>query len=630
MHRDHDRYKVLTRRAAMLAGGKVLLVSALAGRLYYLQVVESDRYVLLAEENRINLRLLPPPRGRIVDRFGEPLAVNRQNYRVLVVAEQARDVGQILEAVGRVVPLSDYDHQRVLKEAGRKRAFVPITVKENLSWQEVSRIEVNAPDLPGVIIEVGQTRFYPHRHRVAHLLGYVGAVSESELTGEPLLELPDFRIGKNGIEKQYELALRGTAGTSQLEVNAVGRVIQELERDDGMPGQEIALTIDIELQEFAAQRLQGESGAVVALDIHTGEVLALVSSPSYDPNGFTEGLSTADWRALSSDPRAPLSNKAVAGQYAPGSTFKLMVALAALESGVIGAGHRAFCPGHLELGDSRFHCWRRHGHGWMDMISAIEQSCDVFFYDVALRVGVDRIAEMCERFGLGQALGLDVPGESRGLIPTKAWKLATTGTPWQKGETAVTGIGQGFVLTTPLQLAVMTARLVNGGFAVTPHCARDSIEADQVSPRTRKPVAPIGVSARSLAVMRQGMVAVVNSKRGTARGVRIKAPLYAMGGKTGTSQVRRISKREREQGVRKNEDLEWRSRDHALFIGFAPVDEPRYAVAVVVEHGGGGSKVAAPIARDVLLETQRRDPSGTSPTAGITPARPPADNGDAG
>jgi len=607
MHRDQDRQKLFNRRMAMLAGGKGLLLSALVGRMYFLQVIEADKYRTLADENRINLKLLPPPRGYIVDRRGIPIAVNRQNYRALVVREEAGDVEETLDRLGTVVHVGDSEKKRVLREVRRKRGFVPVTVRENLNWEEVARIEVNSPDLPGISIDEGQSRYYPYPHSTAHILGYVAAVSEKELTGDPLLELPGFRIGKAGVEKVYDLALRGTGGNSQVEVNAFGRVIRELSRTEGQPGVELGLTIDMELQQRITRRLGEDSASVVVMDVHTGDVLAMVSTPSFDPNNFNKGLSVDEWRALTSNPKAPLSNKSVAGQYAPGSTFKPVVALAALEKGVITPQTTVYCSGKTHLGDATFHCWKRYGHGKMDLQNAIAQSCDVYFYEIAKRTGIDAIASMAERLGIGHRLGIDIPGERSGLAPTREWKQATLGVPWQMGETLIAGIGQGYVLSTPLQLAVMTSRLVNGGYAVTPHLTRQLVTADEVKPRGKPQFERIGVSANHLEIVRKAMDAVVNGPRGTARGAAIHEAGLEMGGKSGTAQVRRITKAEREQGVRKNEDLPWLERDHALFIAFAPVDKPRYAVAVVVEHGGGGSSVAAPIAKDVLEAVQKMD-----------------------
>jgi penicillin-binding protein 2 len=614
---DSERSKTLTRRTLLVGGAQMLLLSGLAGRLYYLQIVESARYRMLAEDNRINLRLLTPPRGRILDRYGVPIADNQQNYRVVLVREQARDVKATLDSLSGTVELSEYDYERILREALRKRAFVPVAVKDFLSWEQVSRIEVNAPDLPGVSIEVGRTRSYPRSESMTHILGYVAAVSEREQTGDPLLELPDFRIGKQGIEKEYDLQLRGSAGNSHLEVNALGRVIREVKREEGKPGKDLVLTVDAELQKFTHERLMGERGAAaVVMDVENGDVLALASVPSYDPNLFNKGLTGAAWHALINDSLAPLTNKAIAGQYAPGSTFKMMVALAGLESG-ISPLDTAYCPGFLRLGNARFHCWKRGGHGRVDMYDGIKRSCDVFFYELARKVGIDRIAEMANRFGLGAPVGIDLPGERGGMIPTRAWKKATLGEPWQGGETLVSAIGQGFVLSTPLQLAVMVARIANGGYAVTPRLTRLTGDKSDKKPDdpadTASAFPSLGISEASMRVIHTAMDLVSNNPRGTAYRARIKEEGWELAGKTGTSQVRRITMAERAAGIVKNKDLPWRRRDHALFVAYAPVHRPRYACAVVVEHGGGGSKVAAPIVRDILIETQRRDPAAVPP-----------------
>ena len=607
MPRDGDREKLFGRRVAMLAGGKFVLLSTLVGRMYYLQVVESERYKTLADENRISLRLLAPPRGRIVDRFGVPMAVNRQNYQVVVVSADTDDVETTLDRLGKIIHIGEGERRRIRRDIRRKRRFVPVTVRANLSWREVARIEVNAPDLPGVMINVGQSRYYPHGEETVSVLGYVAAVSEGETEADPLLQLPGFRIGKAGVEKIYDIALRGSGGSSQVEVNALGRVIKELRRREGQPGAEVNLTVDLELQRLVSERLKDESAAVVVLDVNSGAVLAMVSTPSFDPNAFNKGLSTEQWKVLSSNPRAPLINKTIGGQYPPGSTFKMVVALAGLEKGAITPATKFFCPGSLKLGNAKFHCWKKGGHGNLDLEGAIVQSCDVYIYELAKRTGIERIGAMAHKLGMGRQTGLDLPGERRGLVPSPEWKLAEVGVPWQAGETLLTGIGQGYVLATPLQLAVMTAQLANGGFQVVPHVTRDIVTRDGILPRPPREPSSLGVFPAHLQVVSRALAAVVNSPRGTAFRSRIRQAGFEMGGKTGTVQVKRISKAEREHGVRKNRDLPWAQRDHAMFVGFAPIDAPRYAIAVVIEHGGGGASVAAPIGHDILLAAQRRN-----------------------
>lgn len=608
INRDNDRIRLFNRRAAVLGGGQALLISALVGRMYYLQVIEADRYRMLAEENRINMRLLPPPRGRVLDRFGEALAVNRQNFRVLIVSEQTRDVVSTLDALAAVIDLSEYDRDRVQKEVRRRRSFVPVTVRENLNWEEMASIQVNAPDLPGVIVDEGLTRHYPQNQTAAHVLGYVSSVDEDDLTGDPLLQLPGFRIGKAGMEQKFDLALRGAGGTSQVEVNALGRVIRELERKEGEAGTDLMLTLDERLQRFASERLGAESAASVVMDIHTGEVLVMASTPSYDPNAFNRGLSQREWNALSGDPRAPMTNKAISGQYSPGSTFKMVVAMAALEQGAISPDQTVYCNGHTDLGSRRFHCWEKRGHGNMDMVQAIAQSCDVYFYDVAKRVGVDRIADMARRLGLGETTSVGLAGERGGLIPTEAWKRATVGESWQQGDTFNVGIGQGYVLTTPLQLAVMAARL-STGLAVEPVLTRQVMIDGTVVQRPPQAFEALTIDPAHIAVARRGMFEVLNGPRGTARASKLKSKDVQMSGKTGTTQVKRITMAQREAGLPDSDDVPWNERNHALFVAYAPEDNPRYALSVIVEHGGGGSSVAAPIARDIMTEVLRLDPS---------------------
>ena len=613
MQWDARRHKQFGRRAAILAGGQALLVACLSARLYQLQIRDADRYKVLADENRISLRLVAPPRGRILDRFGVPLADNRQDYHLVIVAEQAGDIEATLTALARLIALNDTDRQRVLREVRRKHSFVPVVIRANLDWDEMARIEVAVPELPGVSIEQGLTRHYPFGEIAAHAVGYVAAVSEQEMTGDPLLELPDFQIGKSGVEKSQDVALRGSAGTRQVEVNAFGRVVRELARADAKPEVDVAIGLDIAMQDFATRRCSGEQSiSTVLLDAVTGEVLALVSSPSFDPAMFSRGLSSATWQRLSTDPQHPLIDKTIAGVYPPGSTFKPMVALGALGAGVLTPETTITCPGYLRLGNAVFHCWRHGGHGTLRLRDAIKQSCDVFFYETARRLGIDRLAAMARRFGFGAILGMDVPGERPGTIPTREWKIATTGMGWQQGETLIAGIGQGSVLATPLQIATMVARLVTGQ-AIVPHLVRASGTMAPGGDPSVTDFPSLGVDPEALALVLDGMNAVVNEPGGTAYAARITEPGLAMGGKSGTSQVRQITQYERDHGLRKNDEIAWKERDHALFVGFAPVGGARYVCATVVEHGGGGSAIAGPICRDILRTVQQRNPARRIP-----------------
>jgi penicillin-binding protein 2 len=588
------------RRALLLGALQAGVVGTLAFRMRTMQVEHADEYRLLSEGNSIKIRLLPPARGLIFDRNGYLLAGNEPNYRVTITREDAGDVAKVLGQLRRLITVSDDEAEDLLAEIRRRSPTAPFTVADRLSWEEFSRIAVNAPALPGVTPEVGLSRFYPRGADCAHVLGYVGPVSDFDLgrieDPDPLLRIPKFQLGKVGIEAKLEPALRGKAGTRRVEVNSAGREMRELSRDVGEPGEVLQLTVDYRLQNYVQARLGAESASAVVMDVTNGDVLAVCSAPSFNPNLFVRGISTANYRALSEDDHRPLADKTVQGLYPPGSTYKMVTALAALEAGVITPDEKIRCPGFVELGGRRFHCWRTAGHGNINLQQSLEQSCDVFYYEVSQRVGIDKISDMARRLGLGVRHELPMSAVAEGLAPTQEWKRRRYGRDWVIGDTLNATIGQGYVLTSPLHLAVMTARIASGR-EVVPRLvrSRDGVELDPGTAPLLQ-ISPVGLEA-----VRQGMEAVVNSGRGTANGSRIVAADMRMAGKTGTSQVRNISVAERADGVTANDDLPWAQRDHALFVAFAPVDAPRYAVAVVVEHGGGGSAVAAPLARDMLL-----------------------------
>ncbi|MCB1555913.1 MAG: penicillin-binding protein 2 [Alphaproteobacteria bacterium] len=609
--REDDRHKTFTRRAVLIGAAQGGLLALLGGRLAWLQIAQGQRYKTLSDNNRINVKMLPPSRGVIVDRFGEPLAVNGQNFRALIVPEQTDDLETALLKLSTLIPLSDKDIQTALKRAKNTAAFVPIEIRENLAWEDVARIEVNLPDLPGIAIDVGEIRNYPLSSATAHLIGYVGAVSAADLAADkdPALRLPGFRIGKTGIEKTYDKELRGGAGSAEVEVNVAGREVRELTRALGRPGADVTLSIDARLQKDTQDRLSAQkSASAVIMDAQTGAVYALVSFPAFDPNVLTHGISAEQWEDLLADPGLPLNNKAVGGQYPPGSTFKMVTALAALEENVITRNTSVQCPGYYDYGGNRFHCWKSWGHGRMDLVDALAESCDTFFYKISTEIGIDRLASYAHKLGLGDKLGFDLTEERPGLMPDKDWKMGHFGEQWRAGETVVASIGQGYIQTTPLQLAVMTARLVNGGHAVRPWIAGmlGGVGSDMIGARWPS----LGFRKYNLDLIKTGMERVVNHPKGTAFKSRIEPQALRMGGKTGTAQVRRITQAQREEGTI-NENIPWEHRDHALFVGYAPIVNPRYICAVVVEHGGSGSAAAAPIARDLLLKAQSYNPAAT-------------------
>lgn len=593
MNRDNDKGKILLTRALIMAGIMVVLLLGLIARLYYLQVVEGEKYKTLSDENRISTRVLVPPRGRVYDRNGELLAENMQNFQALIIAEQTPDIDTTLERFKKIIPLSESEEQRIRRDIKNNRRFMPVKLKDNLFFDEIAKLQLYAPDLPGVVIDEGLNRVYPLRSYSAAFLGYVGSVSQQELNSDPLLAVPGFKIGKAGLEKVFEKKLRGQSGNVKLEVNAFGRVMKEIERQNGIEGEPLNLTIDMRLQTEAQNAFGDESGAAVVLDVHSGDILAFVSVPSFDSNLFTNGISLANWRELLENERKPLTNKAISEHYSPGSTFKIVVALAALEEGIINEKTRFNCTGVMTLGTHKFHCWKHNGHGYLNVVEALKHSCDIFFYEVALKLGIEKIANMARTLGFENTFHLGFDNMQKGLMPDKEWKEKRFGEKWQQGETVIAGIGQGYVLATPLQLVTMLSRVVNGGYEIVPHFTKLSLKEKE---RIKK----LPISQKNIEIVKKGLFEVVNGEGGTARRAHFNVGGAMMGGKTGTTQVRRISLKERQAGIKKDSDLPWRLRNHALFVGYAPHDHPKYAVAVVVEHGSSGSGVAAPIASKIL------------------------------
>ena len=601
--KDKSRYATFTRRTLMMSGLVGGIFAALGGRLYQLQILQGEKFRTRSEENRVSQRLLAPPRGRIFDRFGVELANNRRNFRVLLTPEQVQgDIKDALDTIGRIIYLTDRQRARALKDGAENKKFMPLIVAENLSWDDFSRINLHLPYLSGVQPDVGETRAYPFADELSHILGYVAAVSkeDQESDPDPLLTLPGFRIGKRGIEKELDPQLRGKAGIDRIEVNAYGRNIRELSREPGSSGNDTYLTIDNDLQRFMAQRLGTESAASIVMDVATGDVLALSSTPGFDPNLFNVGISSAQWKGLTTDDHKPLMNKAISGLYPPGSTIKPTMALAAVDAGL--KDLQVHCSGSITLGNHQFHCWKKGGHGHVDLTRGIEVSCDVFFYECARRLGIDRIEAAAHLVGLGQETGIELPGERAGVVPGREWKERHYHVAWQQGETLNTGIGQGYINVTPLQLCTVVARIASGNMVV-PRITRVVGHNLQQRPQlTRLPF-----SDDALAIVRNGMNGVCNTPGGTAFAWRIPDDGFEMAGKTGTAQVRVITREEHNAGVKKDTALPWKLRDHGLFIGFAPVAQPRYACACIVEHGALGHPQVQMV-RDILLYAQKRDP----------------------
>jgi len=625
---DPERREVVSRRMVLFGGGVGLLFAGVAGRLYQLQLLDHDKYVELAEKNQFNRRILTPLRGEIIDRFGDKLASNRKNFRVLLIPEQSRDVDEALGKIANFVPVSDDKRARIMREIRRRGAFTPVEIEDNVSWGDFSRVSLELPHLPGVLPDVGETRDYPLGEASAFVIGYVSAVTEKDLAAQEsdadrvLLRQPGFKVGREGLERTYERELRGRAGKMNVKINAHGRVIEELTEQATPPvqGKTLSLTIDAELQRRATEILstpgermpdEPQSAASVVMDVATGDILVLASTPAFNPNDFNVGIAPSIWKELNESPYKPLLNKPLAGVYPPGSTLKVISAIAAQEAGVK-PSQTAYCRGKVWYGNRYFHCWKRGGHGTLNMKGAIKNSCDVYFYEIAKQLEIDILADVARRFGLGQTYELGISGQMQGVVPDRAWKRRYfAGQPenqqWFQGETLSVIIGQGYVTATPLQLCVMSARVATGR-AVRPRLVR--AVGDLVPPAPK--ASPIAVDARHLQTVRAGMNAVTN-EGGTAARSRLDDPDWRLAGKTGTSQVYSITAEDRANGLTKPEDLPWKRRDHALFVCYMPYENPRYACSVVVEHGIGGSRAAGPKAREIMRAVAEKDPASLPP-----------------
>ena len=602
-----------TRRALLIGGGQAAVFGGIAARLYNLQITQHSKYALLAEQNSISERLVAPERGLITDRFGTIVAGNQQHWRALFMQAMAPEPQMVLENFFKLVSVPPEEQARIAQDVQNRPRYIPVLLKDYLDWPDMAAIEINTPNLPGVLVEVGASRVYPLGPGLAHAVGYVARPSQREAKDDTVLALPGMRVGRTGVEAYQDESLRGVPGFVQTETNVHGEVVREVAHDAGTPGQTVTLAIDAGLQQLAVQGLGNEAGAVVMLDATTGEVLAMASSPSFDPSLFDKGVPADVWNGWINDPKHPLQNKATSGLFAPGSTFKPTVALAAMKAGVRDETTILTCPGFFKLGDHVFWCDNHTAHGSITVTTALQVSCDVFFYQVALRVGIDNIAGMATTMGLGVDLQADMPNVATGLVPTLDW-AAAHGIHWVEGSTVVQGIGQGYTQLTPLALATMIARLATGR-AVGPHIARrvGGVLQDGSSPDDWP---DLGVDDRHLAIVRQGLFEVVNTPNGTGYGARLTLPNVQMAGKTGTAQTHDNTAAEKQQGFN-DMTMVWEQRPNALFVAYAPFDNPRYAVAVVVEHGNYGAQTAAPIAHDMMTYALVNDPAGRdAPLAG--------------
>lgn len=593
----HPGRRVFSRRAAFVGMVQIAGLGVLTSRLYQLQVLDQRQYGELADANRTSRQILAPLRGRIFDRYGELLADTEEFYQAILIPSLAGNVEHVLGVLNRIKPIPAQDKERIEALLQNQSPNTPIVVSSALSWTELSAININAPILPGVHTEIGGRRTYRHGETMGRILGYVGSVERFALDDDPVMRVPRVRIGKAGIERGLDETLRGTAGFVLREVDARRRIVRNLKQTDPKRGRDVAVTVDRDLQGRLLSRLSKHRRAAASvIDIATGDVVAMGSSPMFDVSLLTDRISTKQWKKVQRRQDNPLLDRSIQGQYPPGSTFKMVTALAALEAGVIGRFDYVNCSGSYTLAKTKFRCWNRGGHGACNLHRALRESCDVYFYEIARRVGITRIAQMARKLGLGQEFETGISPMQSGLVPDPVWKRGRYGKGWLGGETLLTGIGQGYVLASPLQLAVMTARIASG-LSLTPTVVRPRAPGNDAAPGS------LGIKRAHLEAVQRAMWAVVNEKAGTGKKANLKDAGLKLYGKTGTSQVARVSSRVSQSS------LPWKLRDHALFVGYVADQLPRYAVAAIVEHGGSGGKVAAPLVRAIVEDTIAVDPA---------------------
>jgi len=590
----------LNRRMFILATAKIIILGGIVSRLFFLQVKENKKYLTLSDKNRIREWKLPPIRGEFQDYFGNTIAGNFEAYQLHIIPEEVEDFRYVIYRVKELLELSDKQFKKIVKKKNEIKPWETLIVADNLSWEKFSKINNHLYDLNGVKPVISISRDYPYKENFTHVLGYVSQANENDLlTNENIKEkfVPGLKVGKTGLEKSFEQKLIGSNSVERYEVNAYGRRISQLAFQKGDKGETIKLTIDTKIQELTNELLKEKAGSICVMDIYTGAIIAMHSSPSFDPNSFVFGISQDEWQLIRNNPMKPLVNKSLSGNYSPGSTIKPIVALSALENEIIKPDFTVQCKGHknpLELYGQTYHCWKKEGHGFVNLREAMKQSCDTYFYEVARRLGVDRLSVTAKKFGLGQKVFKDIfDNEKKGLVPNTEWKKNALGRNWVLGETIITGIGQGFIQTTPIQLCLMTAQIANGGYKIYPKIVAndDNQYADKFTPLYKK--------SRNIKIVQDAMFSSTNEVRGTSYRSRLDDPKYRFAGKTGTSQVKKITELDRELDL-KTSQIPYEERDHALFVAFGPYKSPRYALSIIIEHGGSGGTVAAPLAKELF------------------------------
>ena len=624
------KIQTINRRMFIIGAAKIIVFTGIIARLFSLQITENKKYLTLSDKNRLREWRLPPVRGEFLDYFGNVIAGNLKVYQLHVIPEEVEDFKYIMVRLKEILNLSNNEFEKIIKKKNKQKSWETLIISKNLTWEQFTKVNYFLHDLVGAKPVLSVSRNYPFDENYTHVLGYVSEASEKDILNNETIKnkhVPGLKVGKTGLEKTFENELIGTNGVQRYEVNAYGKRISQLDHTEGLNGKTIKLTIDTEIQKLCNELLKDKAGSISVMDIYTGEIVAMQSSPSFDPNLFLFGINQDDWQLIRNNPLKPLVNKTLSGLYSPGSTFKPVVALSALENGIIDENFKVNCTGKIEMYGQTYHCWKKKGHGVVNLKSAMKQSCDTYFYEITRKLGVDRLKVTSLKFGLGsKVLDKKFSNEKKGLIPDTKWKKNNLGKGWVIGETLITGIGQGYTQTTPLQLCQMTAQLANGGFKIYPKIIveentktaeeiklvmeKNSKNLDEKNSEIKEAVELLGFlekkkyeplfqNSKNIKLVRDAMFASTNEVRGTSYSSRIEDPKYQFAGKTGTSQVRRITKAARELDLNTSE-IPYNERDHALYIAFGPYKKPRYALSIVIEHGGSGSSTAAPIAKKLF------------------------------
>ena len=603
-----NKSRLITRRMFILSSLKIAVFIGIICRLFYLQISENIKWRSLSDKNRLREWKIPPQRGIIEDYFGEKIAKNSQVFQLHMIPEDVPNLEELFFRLSKIIDFNERKKSNLIKRLKKRKPWEPIIISDNLSWSEFSRLNLFLHETPGIKPVVSIARKYIEDGSFSHIIGYVSAVSVKDLENSALLRkinIPGLKTGKNGLEKSLNEDMIGKPGLQRFEVNAYGKRIKELKFVEGTAGKNYRTTLDIDVQKFTSELLKDKSGSICVMDIYTGDIIAMVSSPTFDANKFVHGIDTKDWQDLINDDKKPLINKSIAGLYPPGSTIKPLVALSALENDVISPNTTTECKGVIELYGHTYHCWKEKGHGFLRLREGIKQSCDIYFYEVARRLGVDRLAETANKFGLGNKV-FDILDEERtGLVPSTKWKLKNIGRGWLLGETLLAGIGQGYFQVTPIQLCLMTAQLANGGYKIKPKIIYNAQALQSTTDASREQFGQLYRNQENVKFVLDAQFGATNEPMGTSYRSRHVKPEYIFAGKTGTSQIRSITEEERELKI-KQKDLPYKRRDHALFTAFAPYKNPRYAFSVVIEHGGAGSSAAAPLAKKVIKKVLDR------------------------